>query len=170
MMTAPPTWTTEALCQGLATPERDPWHPDAEPVLSEAVARHICAVCPVRLECLHEGLGLLTRTSVKGMWGGLTPEELRKLAKAKGLPARKVADHGTRGRYVSHGCRCDPCVRANAAAEHGRRLAGDEVGNNWRSCAGWTWNEHSCKARATGDSPYCAHHDTSDGEASAEAC
>jgi WhiB family transcriptional regulator, redox-sensing transcriptional regulator len=123
MMTRPPSWTEQASCLSLATRERDPWHPAVEdrPTYQYAVARRICQGCPVRLECLHEGLDLLTRMPVRGMFGGLTPEELRALAREHGLPARRVADHGTRSRYVV-GCRCPRCRRASSDGEHQRRL------------------------------------------------
>ncbi len=124
-MLAPPRWTAEAACDGLATAERDPWHPDGEPTLWYAVARRVCAGCPVRVECATYGLTLLSTEPVEGMFGGLTPYELRQFARDLELAAGKVAQHGTRARYVSPwDCRCGPCRQANARFEHARRIAG----------------------------------------------
>jgi Transcription factor WhiB len=123
-------WAVEASCAYLVTPDYDPWHPDLKdgPAIAYAVARRICLECPVRLECLHEGLALLEVTTVQGMWGGMTPPELRELAREAGRPARKVAAHGTRARYVPpHNCRCPECRKSNASEEHQRRLTGDYV-------------------------------------------
>jgi Transcription factor WhiB len=128
----PEPWTKRAACRGLATPDFDPWHPGpgqgryAEAVLPEVMygaARRVCARCPVRLECALQGLDLLgSSDGVHGMWGGLTPPELRELARSLQLPSRKVAQHGTRAAYVE-GCRCPACRRVNAVEEHKRRLA-----------------------------------------------
>ena len=59
---------------------------------------------------------------VRGMYGGLRPDELRQLTRKLGRPARKVAQHGTRARYVV-GWRKPCCCRANARDEHDRRIA-----------------------------------------------
>lgn len=125
---SPAPWIADAACRGLTGPERDLWHPDKERYLRYAVARRICAGCPVRLECVHEGLDLLSADAVMGMWGGLTPSELRRLARDKGVPHRPAAEHGTRARYVGNpgrgqaGCRCETCRTANARREHERRI------------------------------------------------
>ncbi len=118
-----PEWSVDAACDGVPKGDYDPWHPEGDdgPTLMYAVARRICAECPVRLECLLHGLELLKEAPVLGMYGGLTPEELRRLARRKGRPARKIARHGTRARYVA-GCHCDLCSQANARGEHERRL------------------------------------------------
>ena len=88
----------------------------------DATARRICAACPVWLACARYGLELLETTGqVLGMYGGLTRADLREVARWLGRPARKVAQHGTRARYVA-GCRCPDCTRANARGEHSRRL------------------------------------------------
>jgi hypothetical protein len=53
------------------------------------------------------------------MWGGLTPNELRELARSLGKPSRKVAAHSTRARYVA-GRRGEECRRASTIYEHQR--------------------------------------------------
>lgn len=42
-----------------------------------AEAKQVCASCPVQARCLEDALG---RSEPNGIWGGLTPEERRKLA------------------------------------------------------------------------------------------
>jgi len=38
------------------------------------------------------------------------------------LVAADSIEHGTRGGYVNHGCRCVPCTKANAAASNRGRM------------------------------------------------
>jgi len=50
-----------------------------------AVAREVCAACPVRLACL--AYTLRTRPAA-GLWAGFTPEEIAVLVAAANRPAR----------------------------------------------------------------------------------
>jgi hypothetical protein len=50
-----------------------------------AVAREVCAPCPVRLACL--AYALRTRPTA-GVWAGLTPDEIAALVAAANRPAR----------------------------------------------------------------------------------
>lgn len=119
----PPEWTEEAACLGLADRRLDPWHPGRADPGAYTEAKQVCLRCPVRAQCLDFALDLMQRLgAVAGMFGGLTPRELRALARERGLPTRAVAQHGTRARYVNYQCRCDLCRRANAAGEAERRL------------------------------------------------
>lgn len=66
-------WHVHAACAGLATRDRDPWHPSTrdESLLAEAVA--VCSACPVAVDCLrwalqHPDLAL-------GIHAGLTSEQ-----------------------------------------------------------------------------------------------
>jgi hypothetical protein len=63
--------------------------PEEEPpedrVARIAVAREVCAVCPVRLPCLAYALRLRPAT---GVWAGFTAEEITGLAAAAKRPAR----------------------------------------------------------------------------------
>ena len=133
MLRRPADWTESAACDGLATPERDPWHPDdhvlppAQVDFQYALARRVCAECPVRLQCMRFGLDLLALVPVEGMFGGLTPKELRRVARRMGRPWQPVAQHGTRSRYIA-GCHegadgraCDPCKLAHREYESERR-------------------------------------------------
>jgi hypothetical protein len=134
----PPEWARDAACRGRAGAEVDPWHPDEDDPAAAflfALARRVCADCPVRLDCARAGVDLLAVAGVHGMWGGLKPAELRRLARENGYPARIVAQHGTRSRYVA-GCHCPACVRSNTRGEHARRtgIAHGVAGlQNWRA-------------------------------------
>jgi WhiB family redox-sensing transcriptional regulator len=119
------SWSRSAACKGRATREHDPWHPDAGRAnrYLYAEARAVCATCPVIGQCRDRGLDLIELTGeVEGMFGGLTPAELRQLARQLGRPTRKVAAHGTPSGYVA-GCRQACCRDANARYKAGRRLA-----------------------------------------------
>lgn len=123
MVTRPPDWTRHAACLGMADRGCDPWHPGRADAGAYSQAKQLCLRCPVRAECLDYALDLMERLGrVAGMFAGLTPRELRALARERGRPTRAVAQHGTRARYVNYQCRCDPCRRANATGEAERRL------------------------------------------------
>lgn len=64
-------WRDNALCA-----RTDPalFHP--EEGQSASAAKTVCAVCPVRAECLEHAL---TRSEPDGVWGGLTVRERRAL-------------------------------------------------------------------------------------------
>jgi Transcription factor WhiB len=122
----PPPWTKDAACTPHILSGRDPWHPDYElPRRFQAAmyeqARAVCISCPVQVECGRLGLELLNADSVDGMFGGMTPDELRGVARSVARSSRKVARHGTRARYVNYKCRCPPCEAANARYEADRR-------------------------------------------------
>lgn len=92
--TRPPDWTRDAACLGMATRGRDPWHPegdDGERNAQYAVARRVCRDCPVRLPCARYGIALLAVGQASGMFGGLRPDELRRVAPAActGRPASR---------------------------------------------------------------------------------
>lgn len=134
LLLRPPDWTEQAACQGLAVREMDPWHPDdtlppAEQALQHALARLVCARCPVRhpcaLEALRGGIG-------HGVWGGLTPADRRRIARRHGYPTPGAAQHGNRSRYIA-GCTdgpdgraCRPCLEAHRrwVSEQRARTAG----------------------------------------------
>ncbi len=58
-----------------------------------AVAREVCASCPVRLACL--AYSLRTRPAA-GVWAGFTPDEIAALAAAANRPARPRRDTALR--------------------------------------------------------------------------
>jgi hypothetical protein len=122
----PPAWTRDAACNGLACRDLDPWAPPEELPSAQRrflifQARLICSCCPVRLACARDALAELPLYGARTMRGGLTPDEQRQLARQLQLPTRKMAQHGTRARYVT-GCHCDLCRQANKRDEHARRV------------------------------------------------
>ena len=63
-------WTERAACRGK---DSGLWfRGDA---MSTAIARSICASCPVRAECLDDARA--SSFSLAGMWGGLNEQERR---------------------------------------------------------------------------------------------
>jgi hypothetical protein len=114
----------------MATGEHDWWFPDddaPDAELQYARARRVCARCPVRLQCAEFGLAGLPLGLTSGMHGGLTPAELAELADQLSQPDHKVAQHGTRSRYVAGPCegygdkRCPACTEAHRRYEADRR-------------------------------------------------
>lgn len=75
-------WSQEALCLGIDNPDiffTNAFYEDA---------LRFCALCPIRDECLAEGIkqdGIHKKGGLHGIWGGLTPEERAKLRKASKL-------------------------------------------------------------------------------------
>jgi hypothetical protein len=71
--------------------------PEDEPAQDRAariaVAREVCASCPVRLACL--AYALRTRPGA-GVWAGFTPEEIAALVAAANRPARLRRDMALR--------------------------------------------------------------------------
>lgn len=67
-------------------------------------ARRLCAVCPVRRECLDFAMRIEPAQSRHGIWGGISPSGRETLAKGR-APA-----HGTLDRAVD--CDCDTCHEA----------------------------------------------------------
>lgn len=76
----PPDWHKEAQCNGTSneiffvdSPDGDKTNEWAE---RTSIAKSICKACTVRLECLEYAID--TRQE-KGIWGGLTPRERRRV-------------------------------------------------------------------------------------------
>lgn len=61
------------------------YEPPEDRAARVAVAREVCASCPVRLTCL--AYALRTRPAA-GVWAGYTAEEIASLTAAAGRPAR----------------------------------------------------------------------------------
>lgn len=121
-----PGWMKLSSCIPHMREGDDPWHPDDElPGKVQAAmfeqGRVVCAACPVQVQCGRRGLELIETDGVDGMYGGMTPDQLRAIARTVGRPTRKVAQHGTRARYVNYKCHCPLCRAANAQAESARR-------------------------------------------------
>ena len=127
-------WYAQAACRGK---DAEVWHPTRNDRDGEAAAKAICAVCPVRQECLDHALA---NREALGIWSGLnTAERFRLLGRR--LPIR-TGDHGPRRRVTNDtgadcgapgrthgtistynkGCRCDLC-----------RAAATEAKRQWRT-------------------------------------
>ncbi|GAC1374272.1 MAG: hypothetical protein NVSMB4_01640 [Acidimicrobiales bacterium] len=65
----------DAACRGLASRDSDPWNPERGDYRE---ARTYCGPCPARQKCLAHAL---THDETEGMWGGLTPEQRRRLTR-----------------------------------------------------------------------------------------
>ena len=80
----------------------------------------VCVACPVQVLCGRRGLVLLETDGVDGMYGGMTPDELRAVARTLARPTRKVAQEGSRSCYIK-GCGHAACRAANTRYESARR-------------------------------------------------
>jgi WhiB family redox-sensing transcriptional regulator len=81
-LAVPGRWAEQALC---AQAGPDAWFPDKGQHATTAVARRICAACPVRADCLEYALaradtwgGIST-----GVWGATTPGERAQIRQAR---------------------------------------------------------------------------------------
>ena len=79
----PAGWRLDAACRDLDTAIFFPETEDAA-----AVAKAICAACPVREACLE--FALITRQD-DGVWGGLDENERRRARRRRQEAARKAA-------------------------------------------------------------------------------
>jgi len=103
-------WRKQAACRGadptLFMPSRGD---DVRP------AKAICAVCPVKDDCLEQAL----TGHESGIWGGTSQVERKRLISQR-QPTETRRDHGTVACYRSgetnedNSCRCGPCRKANA--------------------------------------------------------
>ena len=73
-------WTSLASCRSL-----DPELFFPETANDEAAAKAVCAVCPVRSECLEHALAA---SEPYGIWGGFTLRERRLLRRSRAGPGR----------------------------------------------------------------------------------
>ncbi len=81
----PQEWTHAAACAEYM-PGEDWWHPEGYGLAvrhQERAAKAVCAVCPVRLQCLAYALDMdvVTPYRSEGIWGGMTGPERDKLRK-----------------------------------------------------------------------------------------
>lgn len=95
-------WRNDALCLGAGNHLY--FGPDGADAGYYNRARRICALCPVREECLVHAL---TEPEHHGMWGGLTPTERRNLVYGRFSVCRWCSQRfvAGRGRYCSDPCR-----------------------------------------------------------------
>ncbi len=79
----PADWRLAAACRDLDTAV---FFPETEDEI--AVAKAVCATCPVREACLE--FALITRQD-DGVWGGLDENERRRVRRRRQEAARKAA-------------------------------------------------------------------------------
>lgn len=110
----PETDLSGALCR---TVHPDVFFPETDDIQAEAVAKAVCARCPVRAACLALAL---TRSEPVGIYGGLTPAE-------RDVLAGRTNGCGTYAGYQRHqrfGDRtCAACRAAHNATNVRRRAA-----------------------------------------------
>lgn len=70
----PAAWMSHSDCRGRSDIN---WLPERGE--SAANAKIVCSTCPVRLECLDYGI----RTRARGIWGGTTDQERRKIRRER---------------------------------------------------------------------------------------
>jgi hypothetical protein len=90
-----PDWRTKAACRGYAA-YIDPWDADPGDGVVNDTAAAFCKKCPVRRECLLEGLrsDKLNGDVAYGVWGGLSPKERRALIRLRYRVACPVCKGG----------------------------------------------------------------------------
>lgn len=126
----PPNLSDEALC---AQVDGDVWFPVLGHDTTQA-AKAVCngtgdrPPCPVREACLAWALDADERY---GVWGGLSPNERKKLARGQKPRAqrdREPITHGTEAGSKAHYRRgekpCRPCLEAARIAHRARRQDG----------------------------------------------
>jgi len=68
-------WTQSAACRGVET---DIFYPAT--AAEEAEALSICAMCPVRVQCLDYAI---RNRETYGIWGGATPDQRRRIRRER---------------------------------------------------------------------------------------
>lgn len=110
-------WMADAACRGLDPalffPRR--WDDDYRD------ARAVCRDCPVTFEYADHGARISPRD---GMWGGMTPKQLWKWRRTRGLGGGDREKRCGKVSTCGNGCRCDECRAAKAAYEREYRKRG----------------------------------------------
>lgn len=73
-LTEPAPWVADAACGVDSAPTMFPKPADQE---GERRAKSVCALCPVRAQCLGTAL---RNGEQHGVWGGLTPDERNEMS------------------------------------------------------------------------------------------
>jgi WhiB family transcriptional regulator, redox-sensing transcriptional regulator len=82
------TWRLDAACEGMDTLIFFPIGETGPAAPQVALAKKICASCPVREECLEFSIATIQND---GIWGGTTEDERRLIKRARRAAARKAA-------------------------------------------------------------------------------
>ena len=112
-------WQADAVCAGADPDDFFPYD-DGDSIADSTIGNlradttisNFCAVCPVRVACLRHALD----RSERGIWGGTTEEDRRRLV--RGEPRTK----------------CPVCRAANPVAEEDGQLC-MHCGHTWRTAA-----------------------------------
>jgi WhiB family transcriptional regulator, redox-sensing transcriptional regulator len=75
------SWMVVAECRGM---DPDFFHPPKEDVMAMRAAKKICAVCPVKDECLDYVFSLGAHGR-QGVWGGTSERERRRMRRKKAV-------------------------------------------------------------------------------------
>ncbi|MER5213665.1 WhiB family transcriptional regulator [Streptomyces sp. NPDC002838] len=113
-------WAEDASCRGY---DLDLFFTDSKRGIAQA--KQVCAGCPVREECLDEGLRA-EDGSRYGIYGGLTPDERAELAKDPPRTGRKTAPCGTPAAHRRH-------VKNKEPIDDACRTAKREADRRWRA-------------------------------------
>jgi hypothetical protein len=90
-----PDWRTKAACRGYADGYLDPWDADPSVGVVNNTAKEFCSTCPVKRECLVEGLrsDRLNLGVAYGIWGNTAPKQRRAMVRLRyreGCPVCKA--------------------------------------------------------------------------------
>ena len=106
---ASPSWETQAACRGAESARFVPpvnGESDRQRRDREKAAKHICAQCPVKTDCLEYALRV---HEPFGIWGGLNEPERRQLQasgrKLQAAPAVTKKKKGNKGKTSKKGRR-----------------------------------------------------------------
>jgi len=128
-------WRDAAACRGT---DPEVFFPTAEDVPSYeaqvAVAKRVCASCPVRSECLTEALVRIP----DGVAGGMTPEERRDLTPAR----RPAVAAGERALLVADRREAAEDALALLAAGRSARVVAQWCGVTERTVTRWAARAH----------------------------
>lgn len=108
-------WTEHAACRGQ---DQDLWFPGRQHPKSlatiNALAKSICAACPVIDRCLTYAM---QEDITYGTWGGLTEEERSKIRGCYPTPSRMASTKIGPRQGASHGCSLGADKERPGAAE-----------------------------------------------------
>lgn len=115
-----PDWFDLAECSGH---DVDVFHPDRGQFQLADKAKLVCAVCPVREQCLNHAL---VNNEEHGVWGGMTARQRRKERLRRGLQRKFTpAVCGTLAGYRKHARQrtrmCDDCRHAHNQLQNEKR-------------------------------------------------
>ncbi|OCB15104.1 hypothetical protein A5689_26990 [Mycobacterium intracellulare subsp. yongonense] len=106
-------WINDALCPQV---DADTFFVDKGE--STKPAKSVCALCPVRAECLQYALDHDERF---GVWGGLSERERRRLKRGIDVTPAHLNSHPASDACYQRGCDSPQCRAAHNAYERGLR-------------------------------------------------